>query len=259
VSLALVDGDIVAYRASVAAQEDTDWGDGNTGLTVNVKSACQNALSIARTWIEKSRCERAIMCFSDPSGGNFRKLVGPYKESRTGHKPECYWEVVDTLHEEWEVKSIRMLEADDVMGIYSTSPKIKGAVIVSIDKDMKTIPGKLLNPMKDKRPRTVSPYEADMFWMLQTLIGDTVDGYKGCPGIGPIKAERALAGAPNLAAMWAVVQGLYIAAGSNTTAALMNARFARILRREDYDKEKEEVLLWTPHKRKPERLKLRQK
>jgi 5'-3' exonuclease len=249
-TVALIDADVVAYRASAAAQEDVEWGDGLTGATINTKAAIYNAHSLVRTWSGMIRPHKIILCFSDPNGHNFRRKVGPYKQDR-GEKPGAYWEVVASLSAEWEVKTIPWLEADDVMGIMGTSQKLKNPIIVSIDKDMKGIPGKLLNPLKDKRARVIKPVEADRFWMYQVLVGDKVDGYSGCPGIGPVKAERILAPCKDLAAMWAAVRDTFTDRGLTEADALQQARFARILRREDYDKTKETITLWhpTPSKR----------
>ena len=247
-TLALIDGDIIAHRASAAAQEDIDWGDGCEGLTVNVGAARSNARSMVKTWLDLSRCDNVLICLSPRDRANFRKVLTDYKNDR-GSKPESYWAVVDALEEEWPVKVIPMLEADDVMGIMATSPKLKGAVIVSMDKDLQTIPGKLLNPLKDKRPRPIRPVDADRFWMFQTLAGDPVDGYKGCPGIGKVRAERLLADARNINEMWEVVRDTFIDRGLTEDDAILQARLARILRREDYDKEKDLIYLWHPNPR----------
>jgi DNA polymerase-1 len=62
--------------------------------------------------------------------------------------------------------------------------------------------------------------------MYQTLVGDTSDGYPGCPGIGPVKAEKVLGMPPN----WQDVVGAYRAAKLTEADALVQARVARILR-----------------------------
>ena len=71
------------------------------------------------------------------------------------------------------------LEADDAMGIYAT--KLTGNIIVSPDKDMKQIPGKLYN-LEDTI--TITPEEGAKWHLIQTLAGDQTDGYSGVPGIG---------------------------------------------------------------------------
>lgn len=244
-TLALLDGDIIAYRSAAAAQEAIDWGDGQDGLTVNSSAAVSNAHSMTRTWLALSRCTTAVICLSPLDGGNFRRDLTAYKEDR-GSKPQVYWDVIASLEGEWETRRIPRLEADDVMGIMSTSPKLRGAVIVSIDKDMETIPGKLLNPLKDKRPRRVTQVAADRYWMSQTLMGDPVDGYKGCPGVGKIGAAKLLQDARSLPEMWEIVRDTYVKKGRTEADAILQAQLARILRREDYDKEKGTITVWHP-------------
>ena len=69
------------------------------------------------------------------------------------------------------------------MGIYATFEP--GNIIVSPDKDMRQIPGKLYN-----LDETVEVTEEEgMRWhLIQTLAGDQTDGYGGVPGIGVKRA-----------------------------------------------------------------------
>jgi DNA polymerase-1 len=88
--------------------------------------------------------------------------------------------------------------------------------------------------------------------MKQTLTGDTSDGYPGCPGYGPVSAEKlldnftALDGGFLLDEAWKAVVQQYIKKGQTEEDALVQAQLARILRSGDWDAEKKEVKLWTP-------------
>ena len=79
--------------------------------------------------------------------------------------------------------------------------------------------------------------------MLQTLTGDPVDGYKGCPGAGPAKAAKVLSKAGS---MWENVKREYVKAGLTEDHAILQARLARILRFEDWDSANKQPILWTP-------------
>ena len=68
----------------------------------------------------------------------------------------------------------------------------KDCIIASIDKDFGTIPGSHFNWSKDIGVTSVDEKEADYNFYLQVLTGDATDGYAGCPGIGPKRAERLL-------------------------------------------------------------------
>lgn len=256
-SVALLDGDIIAYRASVMAEEDIDWGDGQEGKTVNTKAAIYNAQSMIRTWTKAARAGRAIICLSPRDGLNFRRIINPDYKGGRPDKPVAYWAVVDWMEDNYKVFRIPGLEADDVLGILATSDRFRGSIIVSIDKDMKTVPAKILNPLKDKRPQTIRPVEADRFWMTQTLTGDPVDGYKGCLNIGPARAAKILEGRRDLGSMWEAVAETYEKAGLSLDYAITQARLARILRRTDYNKEEETITLWHPNPRLSQSLDLK--
>src|SRR5690606_15306825 len=93
----------------------------------------------------------------------------------------------------------------------------------------------------------VSEEEADRYFYMQVLTGDPTDGYSGCPGIGPKRAERLLDGV-GLEDMWSVIVETYEAKGLTEEDALQQARVARILRKNDYDFKNKSPMLWAPFK-----------
>jgi DNA polymerase-1 len=149
------------------------------------------------------------------------------------------------------------LEGDDCLGILSTMKKTGDSIICSLDKDFKTIPGRHYN-FGRKEFFEVTPQQADYWHMVQTLTGDTADGYTGCPGIGPKTAEKILQAALDEGTPWANPQQLreiywqhvvkaYAKAGLSEEEALTQARVARICRTSDYDFKTKQVILWSPH------------
>lgn len=246
-TIALIDADIIAYQASASSQEDIDWSDGETGLTVDTQTAIATAKRLVTEWTQGANCKTPVLCFS--TAPNFRYTVLPsYKSGRKDKpKPEAYGSVVKALEETYKTFRIAGLEADDVMGILSTSDRYAGAVVVTLDKDLQTVPCTLFRPGKDIAPRRIRVPMADRFWMLQTLMGDPTDGYSGCPSIGPKRAEAILADAGlNLHDQWRAVVKTYESKGLTEEDALQQARVARILRRTDYDKDNQEITLWHP-------------
>ena len=131
------------------------------------------------------------------------------------------------------------LEGDDRLGILATRPG--NGIVVSDDKDLKGIPGQLFRPSKDELLE-INVEDADRFFLTQVLTGDTTDGYKGVPGIGPKKAEVILGTRPH----WGAVEQAFIKAGLTKADALTQARLARILRWSDWDAEKGEPIPWKP-------------
>ena len=130
------------------------------------------------------------------------------------------------------------LEADDSLGIYAT--KYEGNVIVSPDKDMRQISGKLydFNETVD-----ITSEEGAKWHLIQTMSGDNTDGYSGVPGIGIKRAEQIF---KLKGYTWKAVVETFEEKGMTEEDALMNARLARILTSNDYDHEKKEPILWTP-------------
>lgn len=272
----LIDSDVVAYAAASASQETYRWDDGDVSMKVEpFEDALEKACSEIDGYAKQFKADRVIVCLSVPSNEGWRKTILPsYKENRTGiEKPVHLMAIKHAFTERYETFIRPTLEADDVMGILSTHPKlIPGRkIIVSIDKDMKTIPGWLYNPQKDDAPWLVSEAEADYWHMYQTLVGDTTDGYVGCPGVGPAKAEHALrqmlkpvpihreiSRGPRKGEIdtkwdlgeaedyWDTVVSHYVKFGLTEQDALIQARVARICRHTDYCFKRKEVILWQP-------------
>jgi DNA polymerase-1 len=158
-------------------------------------------------------------------------------------------------HETYRTYERPGLEGDDVLGILATHPTlIPGEkIVVSLDKDLRSVPctlvnyGGIVNPkIKETPPQIITVDEADRFHMQQALTGDRVDGYPGCPGVGPVRAARILGGCTTISEMWVRVVHAYQEKGLGEEIALQNARVARICRAQDYNFTTKEVILWTP-------------
>lgn len=248
----LIDGDQFLFKATAAVEEEVRWDEQNHVLYSNAEKAWTNLFGmINRVKARFTKQGNTILCFT--KAPNFRQELDPtYKAHRDPRKPLCYAALRERCEEEWDCKAFAGLEADDVMGILATGPKSKGSggaaaatVIVSQDKDMKTIPATIWD---GQDLVTYSETEADYWHLYQTLIGDTSDGYKGCPGVGPKKAEKILElrEEATVGGTWREVVAAYEKAGLTEADALVQARLARILRYSDWDNKKKEVKLWTP-------------
>ena len=178
-----------------------------------------------------------ILFFTSPN--NFRKKILPeYKGHRQRKKPCGFKRVINNLKIEYKVILKDTLEADDALGIYAT--KFPGNIIVSPDKDMRQIPGKLydFNETVD-----ITPEDGARWHLIQTLAGDNTDGYAGVPGIGVKKAMKIF---EEEGYSWKTVVKTFEEKDMTEEDALVNARLARILTVDDYDSEKKEPILWTP-------------
>jgi DNA polymerase-1 len=114
-----------------------------------------------------------------------------------------------------------------------------------MDKDMKTIPGKFfrISPSGNHEMLEITKEEANYYFLTQALTGDSSDGYPGCPGIGPKKAEELL---KKHGAVWKTVEDAFLKAGLTAEDALVQGRLAKILQADNWDFENEKVKLWMP-------------
>lgn len=214
---------------------------------VDPSVAADAACATVEAWAKLAGCTQIIACLTGRE--NFRKrILASYKHTRVGKaKPQCYGYVIREMENRFDTRLVPGLEGDDLLGILATTDKYTDAVVVSIDKDMRGVPGYHLNPLKEDKPVLVGLAEADYWWLTQTLTGDTSDGYTGLPKCGPKGALKALGAVPYMAsALWPKVVAAYRAAGLTEDDALIQARVARILRRSDYDKTTKEIRLWHP-------------
>lgn len=250
-STILLDADIVAYKVACLNQTDFDWGDTGKSRVVDPIKARKDTDELIGEYCTTLKANKVIVCLSDPNA-NFRKELsgGTYKSNRAKvERPELLAWVKEYLEHEYRSFIRPRLEADDIMGILMTTDKfIDGRkIMVSEDKDMRTVPGLLFNPNKpDLGVIEVSELDADRFHMWQTMCGDPVDGYPGCPGIGE-KSEYAqeIIGASR-AELWDIVLEAYASKGLKEDDALLQARLAHILWASSYNFKSKKVRLWSP-------------
>ena len=257
--LLLIDADEFLFRACAAVEKEVkfnvilgevDWNEPPIHvLGSNPVQAREVLDEMIERIFERFETREHLLCFSSPP--NFRYTVDPtYKNNRANsRKPLCYIELREQVEADFKCKALPGLEADDVMGIIATTPAIhkRNPIIVSQDKDLQTIPTSV---WRQGELMTITEAQADYWHMFQTLVGDTSDGYKGCPGVGKVKAEKILSeihtdnqGRTN---MWDKVVKTYEKAGLTEQDALTQARLARILRWSDWNSDTKEPILWNP-------------
>lgn len=251
----LIDGDVIAYKAAASVQKTYRWDDGVHSIVADEKEAMGRVDVQIAALTAEAEADKIIVALTDKA--NFRKGVWPdYKSNRVNtDKPICLGEVRDYMVSTYDTRIRPTLEGDDILGILATHPRLVPGerIISSIDKDLKGIPGKHLI---DGDVVEITEGQADLMFYMQVLSGDATDGYPGCPGIGPKKAqailfgvapeEEWLVGCPDHALVWAAIVAAYEKAKLTEGDALVQARCARILRSSDYDFKKKEVILWTP-------------
>ncbi|WP_298951526.1 hypothetical protein [uncultured Methylobacterium sp.] len=292
----LIDGDVVAFSSAAAVQQvvigDDGWATPMANTAVG-EAVVENALWSLKEGLGADSFEVVL---SDPAE-NWRKSVdATYKTNRTGERPLLLTYLKDYLRAKHGAYHWPGLEADDVLSVKMTSPacfclkanlvceggdmceRLAYARVICVgrDKDFKSIPG-LHHTWKDLdgrgKPivREVTQWEADRWHLIQTLAGDAVDGFKGCPGLGMKRAAEIIDSPHRLTPSegvitrgknkgekvtkwvaepttdyWAAVVSQYRKVGLGEPEALVSARLARLLRHGEYDPETEELTLWTP-------------
>ena len=234
----LIDADYIVYKCCAACETEIDYGEDVIFVTSNYSDAYKAVTrDISNIQNQFGNFAKPILFFSDSK--NFRKKISPdYKGHRNRKKPCGYKRVIRDLRINYEVIVMKTLEADDAMGIYATAHP--GNTIVSPDKDMRQIPGKLYN-LTDTT--TITAEEGAKWHMIQTLAGDQTDGYSGVPGIGVKRAETLF---NKEGYSWSTIVKAFEDKGLTENDALLNARLARILTLDDYDTKRQEPILWTP-------------
>tara|TARA_R100000231_G_scaffold93687_1_gene70317 strand:- start:95 stop:877 length:783 start_codon:yes stop_codon:yes gene_type:complete len=235
----LIDCDYIVYKCCAATETEMDFGEDVIVVTSDFSEAykcVKRELNKIQTQLGSFNDE-LILFFTSPQ--NFRKKISPdYKGHRQRKKPCGFKRVINHLKKEYRVILKDTLEADDSLGIYAT--KFPGNIVVSPDKDMRQIPGRLydFNETVD-----ITKDEGARWHLIQAMAGDNTDGYSGVPGIGIKKAVKIF---EEKGYTWKAVVETFEEKGMTEEDALMNARLARILTTEDYDHEKKEPILWQP-------------
>jgi len=244
---AILDGDIIAYRAAFWA--DTE---GIDELPGRIAKDIQN-------WTPPG-VDTVYVAMSCPRTHNYRRMLWPvYKQHRDDFKSpdsmkvslECIYNIPNVT-----VRCVNNLEADDLIGMLVSEGR---AIGVTVDKDLRQIPGWHWNPDKESEPVQVSGEEADKYFYQQWMTGDTTDNIWGLWKVGPAKAKKILDNTPK--DQWdEVIMTMYKEEDwakrpenkrpvemYREEFALSQARCVRILRTGDYDKDNHKVNLWVPN------------
>lgn len=219
----LIDCDILVYRCGFAAdgqvkrdieesgESDPDEIAKILQATDYVNFALGNVKTIMQDLVDTFDANDGSYQAFISGSGNYREQVAtilPYKGNRDAtHKPKYYKDIKEYLCNVWNVKRIDGREADDALGCAQWERKDRSTCIVTIDKDLDSIPGYHYNWVK-KEFYDKSLDEANMFHFYQMLTGDRTDNIPGIKGIGEVRATKLLDGL-DLGAACDVVKELY--------------------------------------------------
>jgi DNA polymerase-1 len=239
----LVDGDLIVYKITSSLEEPIDWGNDIWTLSSDLHKGKQLFLQSIAYYLDLTKSSEAIILFSDKE--NFRKKIDSiYKSHRKKiRKPLSYSAMRKWIEKGHHTICYPNLEADDAIGLLATGEHKDNCVIVSGDKDMRTIPSWQVCIIDDQI-EYVDEQLADYNFCTQTLTGDQTDGYKGLVGCGAVKASRVLLDKKDLPNCWEAVIKEYVRNKYSIDDAYHQARLARILRDGEYNYKTHEVKLW---------------
>lgn len=146
-----------------------------------------------------------VELFITTCDNNFRYSIEPtYKANRKKNK---YVELIRNYLKNGHAEYSDTLEADDLIAKRAKELGVDNCIIVSIDKDLRTIGGYYFSPYKKKvledsgyvskvykqeKVELISKEDANRFFYTQMLTGDSVDNIKGLKGYGVKRAEKVL-------------------------------------------------------------------
>lgn len=213
---ALIDGDILLYRACNAVQSRLYIAYDSSGTPVSCSSRKRDLPDVVsegghvsfKITIEEDAFDEATMLYNvmlknvlkavqgKPTkhyqvyltgGSNYRRAIYPEYKAGRPPKPILYKAMLAYVLSLKNHELIEGQEADDALGINQTPDSI----ICSIDKDLLMVEGRHYNFVKDEFI-TITKEEGMRNFYKQLLTGDRVDNIPGLHGIGPKKAEKIL-------------------------------------------------------------------
>lgn len=202
-TVAIVDGDIVAYRTAASAEKDDQ------------SIALIRATRLMQDIVSDTGADEIKLFLSGSS--NFRYDLYPeYKANRRDVKrPQHLQAVREFLVVKWGAEVTDGYEADDAIGVQMGMEGPEKGICCSIDKDLKQLSGTHYN-FVTKEFDDVDVLGGWRNFYSQLILGDKADNIPGFDGKSRVKYPKFLSSyrdklvsATSVEEMYRVVQGLY--------------------------------------------------
>lgn len=250
----MIDGDIFRYEIGAVCQTPEQ----HFGVTVMIPRRRDFVVDKVDHMVER------IMEATDADAyeiflsakTNFRNeiaVTNPYKGQRNKEKPYHWSTIGEILVEQYDAYTVHGAEADDAISIFARLD-LDNTIVASRDKDLRIIPcyhyawrcGDSQPEIPVHKVDTLGvckavPYPSGgyklvgnglKFFYGQVLCGDSVDNYKGCPGVGPVAAVKLLGHCTTEVQMYEATLSAFcrkLGAEGGFNLLLENARLAWLL------------------------------
>lgn len=250
----MVDGDISRYELGAVCQSK-ELHFGVDVIRPHSETKCREVVDrFVNNIVEDTDSDQFEIFLS--AGTNYRNeiaITNPYKGQRTSPKPFHWRTIGEILIADYGAYVVHGAEADDALSIFARQ-NLDDTLIGSRDKDLRIVPCWHYSWRCGESQPVVPVHKVDRlgtigaqgypsggyklvgnglkFFYGQVLCGDTIDNYKGCPGIGPQKAVAALAHCETEEELFEAVYWIYVAKrGPEEGLRLLieNARLAWLL------------------------------
>lgn len=225
--IALIDADSFLYKVGFAMEDVIDWELDETDHYSNLPLQKRTIDDLITSILTATGCEGYELWLTGK--GNFRNdnPLG-YKEKRKDlRKPTDYDKLRAYMIEKHNAKVAEGYEADDMV-VYIKTHSPDKYVLCAVDKDVLfQTEGTHYNYNKDEFI-TITKDMAVHYKYYQCLMGDPTDGYKGCKGIGKVKAMEKLGepGKHTEAELWDITVKTYVEKGHTKEDAINTMRLA---------------------------------
>ena len=232
----LIDADILVYKYGHACTDKVQWTPESEVVSWTDLEAAKELIVDKVRYIMEDLWVNQVTIVLSPFKKNFRHDLYPEYKANRGPSPAFVHPLRRFIQERYSQVycahipgSTVMLEADDILGCLQDGDD---TVIATIDKDLLQIEGWNYN-LNSGKLTWVTRDMGNKWLFMQALMGDSVDNYKGIPGIGPKKAEKILKDAVTFDELHTTTLEAFKAKGLTPEYALVCCQLAHIYQRDE--------------------------
>lgn len=229
---AIIDVESFIYKACTLCEDVVETSPGIYQLQWDINRVDEYFENLLTDIMGTTDQSTYVFAFGDYK--NYRKIINPeYKANRKEQPKHPMLGVIkEHLFNNYCVAFMEWIEADDVCRIMYEQDPLNN-VIISIDKDLKTFPCEIYNPMKPELGiQRITKKDGDISFFKQIVMGDKTDGYCGITGYGEVKATRLVGNLDKLNIC--ELEKSFFDIGGDIGMFIRNYDMAHILSQKDY-------------------------